>query len=67
MKQLPNTVKGLLDELDRLNPHRCPTPDMSDREIWMSSGKRDLIDTLLTRYRYKPGDTTKEEFNFVQQ
>lgn len=46
---LPVYSHDLIKELDILIPHRCPTPDMTEREIWMYAGKRQLIDSLKAR------------------
>lgn len=47
---LPLT-KEVVEGLDRLVPHRCPTSSQSERDIWMYAGKRSLVDALLAAYR----------------
>lgn len=46
MELLPYDTKDLLKDLDKEFPHKCPTVDMSDRDIWIYTGKRELIDFL---------------------
>lgn len=36
----------LVSGLERLVPERCPAIDMSDRVIWLYSGKRALVKAL---------------------
>lgn len=43
---LPTIPPELVAALDRLVPHRCPTPQMPDRDIWLYAGKRALVDFL---------------------
>lgn len=38
--------EDLVTGLEHLVPERCPTIDMSDRAIWMYTGKRDLVKAL---------------------
>lgn len=49
MKALPPTVTELVQELDKLYPHRCWQPHVSEREAMYYSGKRSLIDELQAR------------------
>jgi len=49
--QFPVLSKAALEALDDLFPHRCPTMDMTDRQIWIASGKRELVDRLILEYR----------------
>lgn len=44
---IPYTAEELIEQLDKLYPERTPSIDMSDREIWMYAGKRELIRVLL--------------------
>lgn len=46
LDDLPLTEE-LVDGLDKLVPHRCPTASQSEREIWMYAGKRALVDALM--------------------
>lgn len=48
---LPATTAELLDQLDRLFPHRCPSVDQTDREIWLYAGQRALIDWMREQWR----------------
>lgn len=38
--------EDLVTGLEHLVPERCPTIDMSDRAIWVYTGKRDLVKAL---------------------
>lgn len=61
MREIPNNLQqavrvchntdDFLKALDRSIPHRNPTKDMSEREIWIEVGKRELIDLLLQIYK----------------
>lgn len=56
LDDLPLTEE-LVDGLDKLVPHRCPTASQSEREIWMYAGKRALVDALMVackRQKEKP-------------
>lgn len=56
LDDLPLTEE-LVDGLDKLVPHRCPTASQSEREIWMYAGKRALVDALMVackRRKEKP-------------
>lgn len=46
LDDLPLTEE-LVEGLDKLVPHRCPTASQSEREIWMYAGKRALVDALM--------------------
>lgn len=56
LDDLPLTEE-LVDGLDKLVPHRCPTASQGEREIWMYAGKRALVDALMVackRQKEKP-------------
>lgn len=56
LDDLPLTEE-LVEGLDKLVPHRCPTVSQSEREIWMYAGKRALVDALMVackRQKEKP-------------
>lgn len=36
----------LYKQLDQAFPHKCPTKEMSEREIWIYVGKRELLDVI---------------------
>ena len=44
--KLPIIEPSLLNYLDTLHPERCPSPDMTEREIWMAAGARQLVRKL---------------------
>lgn len=46
----PLLSKELLQELDKLYPHRCPDPRDSERELWMKAGERRLADVLWAKF-----------------
>jgi hypothetical protein len=49
---LPALAIDLIEELNKAVPEMCPNATMSDREIWMYAGKRELIRSLLSRQTY---------------
>lgn len=49
MKVLPSTVTGLIEELDKLYPHRCIQPGQSETDAHRYAGRRELIDELKAR------------------
>lgn len=48
--ELPLT-KELIEGLEDLFPERCPKVTDSERDIWMYSGKRELV--LILKYAYE--------------
>lgn len=54
MEKIPDFSKDLIDMLDREYPERCPRATDNEREIWMYSGTRNLINNLL--YTLNPPD-----------
>lgn len=46
---IPDKAYDLILELDEAIPHRCPSRNMQERDIWFYAGKRDLIDALKAR------------------
>lgn len=49
MKTLPNTVSGLIEELDQQWPPRCIGPEESLRAADRYAGRRDLVEELKAR------------------
>jgi hypothetical protein len=39
----PAVPLALVEELEQRYPDRCPSPDASDREIWMAVGQARLV------------------------
>lgn len=39
----PAVPLALVEELEHRYPDRCPSPDASDREIWMAVGQARLV------------------------
>lgn len=50
MRPCPPVNNDLIEYLDRLIPHRCPSIADSDRSIWIYSGKRELVEFLKKRH-----------------
>lgn len=48
---LPVYAAELVRQLDEEYPHKCPQPGDSAPEMWMYSGKRELIDALLSKLK----------------
>lgn len=46
MEKIPSFSIDLIKELDELYPEKCPSKDQDEREIWMYSGKRELVRNL---------------------
>jgi len=44
---LPTTVEELIELLDKKYPHKCATVRESEREIFMRTGERRVVDYLL--------------------
>jgi len=49
--KLPRSIEELIIWLDKLYPARTPKITESERQIWMYAGKRELIETLIQRYK----------------
>jgi len=47
MENLPFSPETLIDELDAMYPERCPDPNLSEREIWIAVGRREVVRFLL--------------------
>jgi len=47
MEVIPYNSDDLIKILDKEIPHKCPNVKMTDRDIWIYSGKRELIDFML--------------------
>lgn len=50
-ENFPVFAKDLIEWLDQAFPHKCPSPEQSEREIWMYAGKRELVDLLITKQK----------------
>jgi hypothetical protein len=62
LKSFPPISRPLVERLDRLFPHKCPDKDTPDREIWIYSGKREVIDFLLRVLNFQEkGDDEQDE------
>lgn len=42
-KSIPNFTKEQVEYLNKLYPERCPSPRMSERDIWRYVGARELV------------------------
>lgn len=47
----------LLSTLTECYPHRCPDPNLTEREIWMKAGERRLVDVLLAKFNETQEDS----------
>lgn len=47
LTNIPKDSPSLIKLLDQKFPERTPSPTMSDREIWIEVGKRELVRHLL--------------------
>lgn len=48
LTDLPDLTPDLVGALDALFPEQCPSPNMTDRAIWIYAGKRELVRALRT-------------------
>lgn len=48
MEQLPQLSLDLVRKLDEMFPERCPSKSDSERDIWIYSGKRELVRFLVS-------------------
>jgi len=46
MDVIPNFSIDMIDELDDLYPEKCANKKQTEREIWMYTGKRELVRNL---------------------
>ena len=46
----PPIDEALLKQLDEVYPEACPDPNLSDREIWMAVGCRQVVRMLRAVY-----------------
>jgi hypothetical protein len=51
VRHIPNSIVGLLEELEADYPPKCKTPDESLEEHAVYAGKCELIATLRARYK----------------
>lgn len=51
----PYTAKDLIEQLDKLIPHKCPDPKQDERSIWVYAGKRQLVDSLIMQLQQAHG------------
>lgn len=42
-KKTPHITPDLIEHLERIAPDRCPTSEMSNREVWMAAGAAKLV------------------------
>lgn len=45
-QNFPAVSIPLVESLERIYPDRCPSPDASDREIWMAVGRAQVVHFL---------------------
>jgi hypothetical protein len=43
--------RELIDELEEKYPHRCPEINVTERELWVYVGMRELVDILKFSYQ----------------
>lgn len=49
--QCPPLSKELIDYLEATVPERCPDLRMTDREVWLYAGKRELVRGLIAQFK----------------
>jgi len=60
MRIIPPLDRALIEALDERVPERCPDPSWSDREIWIYTGKRELIRLLKTELEAQEDNILKD-------
>lgn len=48
--EIPSLSEELIEALDKRFPERCPSPEWSERKIWMEVGKREVVRFLKRVY-----------------
>jgi len=48
--ECPHVSEALITHLESLYPEQCPSLRMSDREIWVMVGQRNIVRALRARY-----------------
>ena len=51
MRKIPILDPNLVQTLDERFPERCPDPEWSDREVWMYTGRRQVVSFLIDQLR----------------
>lgn len=51
MRKIPILDRVLVECLDERFPERCPDPEWSDREVWMYTGRRQVVSFLLDQLK----------------
>ncbi len=60
MRIIPPLDRSLIEALDERVPERCPDPSWSDREIWLYTGKRELIRLLISELEAQEDNILKD-------
>lgn len=60
MRRIPTLDPTLVEVLNERIPERCPDPSWSEREIWMYSGKRELVNQLISELKAQEDNLIKE-------
>ncbi len=55
MDKLPSFSSDLIKMLDEAYPDRCPSINLSDREVWFKAGQRSVVNKLLSLSREEDG------------
>jgi hypothetical protein len=51
MREFPPISKALIEHLNSLVPEKCPSLNMTEKEVWFYSGQRFLINLLNDVYK----------------
>ena len=60
MRRIPTLSKELIQALNERVPERCPDPTWTDREIWIYTGKRELVKFLVNEFKEQEDNLVKE-------
>lgn len=66
MLNIPILSEELIKLLDKRIPHRCPKLTVTDRELWVYVGKRELIDSLLIALKRQENPTNVFNTKYTQ-
>lgn len=65
MKKIPLYSYDLINDLNKNYPEKCPDSRTPDRDIWIYSGKRELINQLLNHKKIEEVTQVSDTDNLV--
>lgn len=61
MRLTSRVPKDLLDELDERFPDQCPSIQDSEREIWIKTGRREVVKMLIKQFELQNENVLDEK------